>query len=345
MKHLLTFTLLFTLSVSFATIRRVNNNPGVTLVSGLVYSSLDEAFLDAQDGDTLYLEPSSSNYSLNFTTNITKRLVWIGNGYQIGSNLTLSNPLPYSPLESKIAKGNLIITSTASQSIFYGINFISGNVDVQAEASAVQFHRCSFTNDLQLSSSNNLINQCFFGFGGSIFGSGTNNIIKNSIICEAILSQVGAIIDQCFVNSVGSGGSAMPESCSFTNCIVLKASPTVPLSNTFSHCIKMVNQTETVTTFPVSGINNNIENVPVENVFVVTNPFASTRKDSDFRLNPTSPAIGSGIGGVDIGVFGGLTPYRLSGQPPIPIITNFFLSTTGSTESGLSGSVTIQSNN
>ncbi len=346
MKHLLTITLLFCVFITNATILRVNNNSGVVAVPGLLYLNLDNAFTDAQDGDTLYLEPSSTSYSTASLTNITKRLVWYGNGYQIGENSSLITPLSYSTLESKFsANSSVNIKNTAAGSVFNGINFFSGNVNVEAGATAVEFHRCSFTNDLQLISSNNLVNQCFFSHQGSIFGNGTNNLIKNSIINEAILTQVGAVIDNSFINSVGFGNSSMPENCAFTNCIILHAPSAVPLTNTFSHCMKLVNQTTSSTTFPIAGINNNVENVPIENVFIVANPLASTRRDRDFRLSITSPAKNVGINGVDMGAFGGTNPYRLSGQPPVPVITNFFLSTTGSTSSGLTGSITIKSNN
>lgn len=43
--------------------------------------------------------------------------------------------------------------------------------------------------------------------------------------------------------------------------------------------------------------------------------------------NPTNPAKGAGVGGVDAGMFAGADPYKLSGIPAIPRVTH--LSTSG----------------
>jgi hypothetical protein len=65
--------------------------------------------------------------------------------------------------------------------------------------------------------------------------------------------------------------------------------------------------------------NNNVENVLLSNIFIVPSP--ST--DEQFRLSPTSPAIGAGLGGIDAGLYGGSDPYRISGLAPIPQITSY----------------------
>lgn len=64
--------------------------------------------------------------------------------------------------------------------------------------------------------------------------------------------------------------------------------------------------------------NGNQQNKPLNNIFTFT---GST--DGMYTLKPGSPAIGAGINGAvatDCGIFGGSTPYRLSGIPSVPTI-------------------------
>ncbi len=64
--------------------------------------------------------------------------------------------------------------------------------------------------------------------------------------------------------------------------------------------------------------NNNQLNVNMTNVFVNNAGLV----DNDYLLKAGSPAIAAGFGGVDMGAFGGSTPFVLALQPAIPAITN-----------------------
>jgi hypothetical protein len=81
----------------------------------------------------------------------------------------------------------------------------------------------------------------------------------------------------------------------------------------------------------------NINGVPAESAFVWTGSF-----DGKWRLRPNSPARGKGFDGVDMGAFGGATPYVLSGVPPIPRVTRFVVPSTVSSTSGLRFEVDAQ---
>lgn len=331
MKNLLIIIFAFSFVSTNATIRRVNNNTGIVPVAGLVYVSLGAALADAINDDTLYIEPSPVSYG-NVT--LSKRVTIIGNGFEVGKNLAEFSPLPYNLNLSKLDNFTFLAGSENSQII--GLR-LANNANVNANG--VQIKRCMFDADLGFGAANILVDQCFFGFLASIFSGGTNNVVKNCILGENIQTVDNVLFDQCYINSFHS---SFVTNCTFTNCIIKDIPANCPLTNSFSFCIKI----GTGTTFPTPGINNNLEGIPMEDLFVDTDPMTPTPiKEKDFRLKSGSPAIGSGTAGQDIGPFGGATPYRLSGQPPIPIITNFFLSTTGSTTSGLTGSITIQSNN
>ena len=50
-------------------------------------------------------------------------------------------------------------------------------------------------------------------------------------------------------------------------------------------------------------------------VFVDYSGTLGKSDDAKWKLKAGSPAIGAGVSGVDCGVFGGVTPYVLSGVP------------------------------
>lgn len=346
MKNLLTYLFILTFTASYGTIRRVTNNVGVVPVPGLVYvnsltngstNAFAQALADAVDGDTIYVEPSSLTYG---NAQITTRLVIIGNGYEIGQNQTLISPLAQNVLESSF--GNISFMAGSEQSQLIGIRCTS---NASLNANEIRIKRCMFDADLAFASANCIIEESFFGTNGSIFSGGVNNIVRNCIIGEFIQTVNFVLFDQCYIHSFST---SFVTNCTFTNCIINTIPPNCPLTNTFSFCIKIGSGTS----FPVPGVNNNIEGVDMSELFVVENPYPVSSpfiiRDRNFRLRteaPASPAIGAGSSGQDVGPFGGSNPYRLSGQPPVPVITNFFLSTTGSTATGLVGSITIQSNN
>ena len=78
--------------------------------------------------------------------------------------------------------------------------------------------------------------------------------------------------------------------------------------------------------------NGNQSNVDMSTVFV--GPEGNST-DGQWQLKPGSPAIGAGTDGNDIGMFGGPSPYVLSGIPGIPHIYFFSSPANGSGSSGL----------
>ena len=78
--------------------------------------------------------------------------------------------------------------------------------------------------------------------------------------------------------------------------------------------------------------NGNQSNVDMSTVFVGAGEGST---DGQWQLAENSPAIGAGLGGVDLGAFGGPTPYVLSGLPSMPAIYFLNAPISGSTNSGL----------
>jgi hypothetical protein len=81
----------------------------------------------------------------------------------------------------------------------------------------------------------------------------------------------------------------------------------------------------------------NINGQLASNVFVSGGSF-----DGQYVLKEGSPAIGAGSGGSDMGIFGGATPYILSGIPGIPRLTSFLVPATATDSSGLTFEVSAE---
>jgi hypothetical protein len=81
--------------------------------------------------------------------------------------------------------------------------------------------------------------------------------------------------------------------------------------------------------------NGNQNNVYMSDVFV---GLSGNSTDGQYQLKTGSPAIGAGLNSEDCGIFGGTTPYHLSGLPKVPSV--YFLSAPA-TSNGPSLSVTI----
>jgi hypothetical protein len=92
--------------------------------------------------------------------------------------------------------------------------------------------------------------------------------------------------------------------------------------------------------------NNNQANVVMSTVFVGAGTGISS--DAQWKLKTGSPAIGAGYGSttqtpIDAGMFGGVTAYVLSGQPPIPAIYFFENQPVGSNTDPIDVNIKVKS--
>ena len=83
-------------------------------------------------------------------------------------------------------------------------------------------------------------------------------------------------------------------------------------------------------TFLKPGVGNQPTIAYLEDVFIYSNPV-----DRKYLLTPSSPARGIGLNGVDMGMFGGASPYVISGVPAMPRITHFAAPAAATSSSGL----------
>lgn len=372
MKHLFTLFLLCGLlsspTLRAQTIRRCNNNPGISGPN--VYTSIQAAHDAAVNGDIIYVEPSLYHYG-NLTC--SKRLTIIGNGFFLPENSDDS----FDSRKSEIQTATF--TTGSANSRITGINFtFLSNVTVM-DANLV-FNRCTIAYTLlsyvglqgptgivvSSAGDNTTFTSCYVyaGIAGSsVPGSPSSRFINGLSVKNCIISNntgnplFSSVNNSVIVNNTLNATSNQAAIQSVTGSTISSnifriGSNTVLSNDVGSQGNSVANNLSVIdnTTAPhiffnTSGLNNQ-ENVSLQTVFVVPNPFSPTpASDINFRLSTNSPARGAGVGGTDAGAFGGTTPYVLAGQPNVPIITNFTTSGAATPNTPLTVTVSVRSNN
>ncbi len=310
-----------------AKIWRVNNTAAVNTNFTDLQSAVNSS--SVLIGDTIHVEPSATAYA---GVTITKRLVFIGNGY------LLSGPGSNPGLQENTQKsmvGAITLASGAAGTRFLGLEFVStylgfasgfsGNVNITYEKcrsvgaaafgvfpnstySNITFRKCFFTgldhgtNITNVTFSNFIVENCIitgnnYRFNPSL-SSTTGNIFRNNTIKTFFEVQLTGfyVANNIFITGLNN---------TFTNCNVK--------NNIFT-----INQTD-VTQGSLSENGKNLVGVSEATIIVSTGS-----DDGRFQLAALSPAFN---GGVDIGgnkphcgAFGGNDPYKLSGIPGIPTI-------------------------
>ena len=301
MKALFTkFSLLAVTAIFFnfnasAKIWRVNNTSGVTAD----FTTAQAAHNGATAGDTIHLEPSTNSYG-GLTT--TKRLVWISTGYFLSNHPGLQ----YSSTPGFI---DYLAVNAGSDNSVFSCNFSYSN----CAAPNVTFQRCVCISGNYLNfntgANNCVVIGCFLNGSLSITGS-TNVILSNNIIAYSVnvAANSSAVVTNNIFNYLNSGSGSISNS-QLQNNIINRATS----NYTFTNCV-LNNNMANNTSLPAG--NGNINSIVMSTVF--TNYTGNT--DGDFVLKAASPALGTGYGGIDMGVFSGSTPFVIALQPAIPAI-------------------------
>lgn len=301
---------------TYATVRTVYNGSG----SQAQFSDVTAAIAASNNGDTLYLSPSSVSYG-NFL--ITKSVTIIGKGSHSAVQIPIITLVGDISIGTNLA--NITITGVKALHIYFG----NGNHHIN-------LNRCNLLGYIRLSSNVNncSISNCIFEGAnsinitqvscGSAFYTNINDIlIQNNIFNGYIESLTGTnyIQNNLFLNntcafSVDCNHSNYVMYAIIQNNIFYGASPD---SNT-ANCTFLNNITyKPGGTFLALG-GSNIDN---------TNPlfvnFSSNQSyfsyAYDFHLQPNSPARLAGNDGTDLGIYGGNNPISVLGEPlGVPVI-------------------------
>jgi hypothetical protein len=303
-----------------AAIWRVNNIAGMSAD----FTTLTAAHTAATAGDTLYIEASGTSYG-NLT--ITKRLILIGPGYFQAQNY------PTYPTNGLAIVGTLTFSSGSDGSIVYGL----GGGTLFLNVSNILVSR-NYNLNLTINSTNiNILSNHNCVINASSISA--NALIQNNHLDYVITNSNPQLV---FQNNIFEYTGVF-----FTfNKQVLRNN--ILVSNSSSGAISLSNCILTNNIDAISGgtrfgtTNGNFGNIDAANIFVGA---AGISTDGQWRLKTGSPAIGAGLSGVDCGMYGGATPYILSGIPPGPAITKFSTSGQGSNTTPLQVSISVESKN
>lgn len=350
--HLFFALLCFAASANAQTIRYVDNNSGRTAnTASFRYTTLQAAHDAAALNDIIYVVGSPTNYP---SATITKTLTIIGPGYQLTNN-------PNRQADPHSARVNGLTFSTGSDgSVVQGLD-VSGSIFI--DANNITVRRCqhnsisissnrsgivirqnfSFGSGISLGAncSNIAITNNFFGGGSVGLGLANTNVeISNNVMNNLSMSSATGGMSISIFNNIIRNSASLNDGAAFSNNIIQAGTITGTGSYSGTN-----NIAQTSIVFPpgVTGTNTNVTNAVV---FITSTPSSSI--DNNWRLATSgSPASGAGIGGVDIGMFGGPNPanhYVLSGIPPVPAVY-FFNAPASGTTSLPNVEVRIRSNN
>jgi hypothetical protein len=327
-------------STTFATVWRVNNNPVVNANFSTIATALSSGLVLIND--TIYVEGSAQNYG---ALTVNKNVVLIGTGYFLTDNDTTQ----------AFAQPTIVTSMTISiaGARIFGFQ-INGQVSINANDVIFERNRINQTstsgNALIVQSSRNNINIrnnwiqrpitsscCNSGWALDISTSATNIFVIGNIIKAGTKANSNSW-DQ---NSTGAIRMANNATAVFANNVVLGHmtlfnaifNDNIQLNGTYSptNMVLVSHNIGHSTQFGTS--NGNQTNVNMSTVF--TYGPSGEDVDNHYRLSATSPALGAGTSGIDVGAFGGDYPYYLSGLPAIPAVFSTTIPTVVTTATGL----------
>jgi len=320
----------FVVQFASAKIWIADANPGDT---GADFKTIQAAHDGASAGDTIYCVGSVQ--SLGGAT-FTKKLTIIGPGYFLSENSGLqANP-------SSAQLSNLTFNVGSEGSVITGCE-IQGTLSLNTSNISIIRNYLNYGNNsgvfIQGGVGNIYLEQNFINgwFIGSMIGSDSdgpifilNNYIR-SYRSNGYGSQDAIGVQNAIVENNVIVGNITCYNSTFQNNIIISGTFSGTGNGIFNNICNS-NQ--------FSNTNGNIPNTDTSTVFVNTGT-----TDGRFQLKAGSPAKGAGIGGVDIGMFGGMNPYVLSGVPPIPSIFYFTAPFYGSKSQGLQVHIKAKVNN
>lgn len=315
------FTALIVLNSS-AKIWRVNN-AGIPADFTTIQAAHDASTVLA--GDTLHIEPSWISYGALVST---KKLIILGPGYFLDLNTNQQANPAIATIESFTLNtgssgtviSGLTITGTnliSTGNITISRNHISGNIYLSRDYS---YSDIIITGNYDINSVNHS--------GSSNATLITNVLIYNNLIgFVSFTAQYSGVIANNIFNSYNS------TTYNFTiKNNICTNSINYPV---FTGNFNTISNNICATSLGLPEGNGNQTSVSMSTVFVGA---TGNSTDGQWQLANGSPALGAGLNGEDCGMYGGSTPYHLSGLPEIPSV--YFLSAP-STSNGNTLPVTI----
>lgn len=319
MKKILTICLIImSLFLNAAIITIDNNFPSMG-----DYTTLQAAHDAANSGDTLFLTPSFIGYR---SCNLTKPLTIIGNGY----------------------------SDTAPSSLPYSV--IWGDFSITAEASGGKLLSLDIGSYMFIYASNYTIEKCRSTWNIKIMQGASNVLLRQNKIkrLEYQNQTIITLYNNYFLTSnhfcLWSELYQVAEATlnAFNNLFISDYQCSIQISGTnslFVNNIIFPNQSGILTSYnnivsdgSLPPTNGNQLNVDLNTIFL-------DYQNGNFHLKPGSPAIGAGLNGEDIGIYGGDFPFVDGGAPPFPTIYHLDVPHTGNSQNGVNITIKAKSNN
>ncbi|NOX90639.1 MAG: hypothetical protein GXO77_16675 [Calditrichaeota bacterium] len=302
------------------------------------FTEIQAAHDAAMAGDTIYVYSSGSNYYKTVT--VTKKLYLIGTGYFL-----TENPNTQADPRAAFCKG-FIFNSGSDGSLLTGFKIWDGYDDVKINADNIIIKRNMVVGSAGFVITPDHSNIIITGnYISNTTTSGSNRVIDIAANCNniqinnnylnsntqyAIRSESSSAIEVW--NNVIGGDVEIHNSLFYNNIMMSGDFSGTNSASDINHNIGDANQFGTD--------NGNQANISMNAVFLL-----SGSTDGHWQLKSGSPAIGAGLSGEDTGMFGGTTPYILSGLPAIPTIYFFVAPSSASGTQGLQVQIKAKSNN
>ncbi len=346
---LLLATCVLLLNTTYAqTIRRVNNNPGVTGVN--VYSTLQAAYDAAVANDILMIEPSVTSYGNLY---VDKPLKIYGNGYFLDTNTELKADQRSSLMgwiifstgsDGSVLSGVELTSSINNFNDFRGVS-IYGASNITITRCKIQFFLSvsnrNWSNDFSTNVSNITITGNFLASQLEattwiVAGYTISSVFVSNNILSSLSAGTSPQIQSWIVrNNVFTSSQAILTNSIFENNIFTQSAGLTFSNTTFSYNFAPGNS--------FTGGVGNQNNYNVSAQLIGAGVGIST--DESYQLKTGSPLKTAGSSGTEVGAFGGTTPYVVSGIPAIPSIVNMTNTATGSNSVPLQVTISVKSNN
>jgi len=316
-KALLFVVLLMALTINMHAQRAValHSSSGITVFAGV--SPFIDAYNAAQPGDTIYLSGGSfANPPL-----IDKKLMIFGAGYNPNYTSATNPTMLTGPFNLGENSDNTVV-----EGIHFAANIVAGH---NLAASFLTFKRCridggiNFYGDLSNPSVNNVFAECLI-IGDNTITNASNTSITNCIISMRIInSSSNSIKNNIFLYQASWSGEAFfhsPYHNEISNNIFVSADTGVIAAGSTGNIWfnnVFVQATPNFGGNPIT--NNNYPAVPLDDIFVdyTGGTFSYLQ---DFHLQNPTTYLGSD--GTQVGLFGGLFPFKEGGIPVNPHISS-----------------------
>ncbi|RYD69436.1 MAG: hypothetical protein EOP84_28490 [Verrucomicrobiaceae bacterium] len=313
-----------------ARVLTVDNKPGAVAM----FSNLEAAYSSANDGDTIVLAGSPTEYNVTNPL-VLKRINYVGPGY-----LLEENAIPGVVKASAKLSGIQITgtsTSSSSGSTFLGleINSLVASHSYNMAATSAAVDRCKIRT-VSAEGCQLIINRSLVG-GATYDEFSAGSSIRNSIVGVGSLSISNVSIgcgNVTISNCVLGYLSASQPSVSVSNSMIVtmgygsKSAFNSAFKGSITNSLAVGFSTSTAdrqSFLPDGG--GNLNGYISKDVFLTTGS-----EDAKWQLKEGSPAIGAGYSGANAGAFGG--GYVLSGIPGRPRITRLVVPATATDGTG-----------